>query len=100
MPQALLGVTEYPIFPISGSFRELRILNSRRKAEVISLSTFLTLKALHEEGVPKKTMARRLDLDVRTVRSWVSRIEAGATTPGQSPRPSKLVPLNEMISTT
>lgn len=44
-----------------------------------------------------KTMARRLGLDVRTLRSRVSRIEAGATTPCQAPHPSKLDRHRELI---
>lgn len=36
-------------------------------SEVISMSTFLSVRALHEARVPKKTIARRLGIDVRTV---------------------------------
>ncbi len=64
---------------------------------MISLSTFLTLRALHEEGVPKKTMARRLGLDVRTVRSWLKKIESGESSPKQAPRPSKLDAYRDQI---
>ena len=44
---------------------------------VIGVSTFLSIQALHEEGVPKKGIARRLGVDVRTVRKWIARIERG-----------------------
>ena len=44
------------------------------------MSSFLTIRALHEEGTPKKTIARRLGLDVRTVRKYIRRIEAGRCT--------------------
>ena len=54
------------------------------------MSTFLTIKALHEEGVAKKTIARRLGLDVRTVRSWISRIESGESEPKLRRRSGKL----------
>ena len=60
---------------------------------MISLSTFLSLKALYEEGVPKKTMARRLGIDVRTVRSWIKKIESGdsdESEPSMAARQSKL----------
>jgi len=45
------------------------------------MSSFLTIRALHEEGTPKKTIARRLGLDVRTVRKYIRRLEAGARGP-------------------
>ena len=38
---------------------------------MISVSTFLAVRALHEEGVPKKAIARRLSIDVRTVRKHI-----------------------------
>ena len=44
---------------------------------VIGVSTFLSIQALHEEGGPKKCIARRLGVDVRTVRKWIARIERG-----------------------
>lgn len=61
------------------------------------MSTFLTLKALHEEGIPKKTMARRLGVDVRTVRAWLAKIEAGESEPAMIRRPGKLDAHREMI---
>jgi DNA-binding NarL/FixJ family response regulator len=38
------------------------------------MSTFLSIRALHEEGVPKKAIARRLGIDRRTVREYIRRI--------------------------
>ena len=42
------------------------------------MGLFLSIRALHEEGHSKKAIARKLDLDVRTVRKYLRRIEAGA----------------------
>lgn len=41
------------------------------------MSTFLATKALLEEGTPKKEIARRLSINVRTVRAWAKRIAEG-----------------------
>lgn len=41
------------------------------------MNQFLAVKALIAEHAPKKEVARRLGLDVRTVRKWARRIEAG-----------------------
>jgi transposase len=54
------------------------------------MSSFLSVRALHEEGVPKKTIARRLGLDRRTVRRYVRQIERGAREPRRAPVPKKL----------
>jgi len=54
------------------------------------MSSFLSIKALLEEGVPKKTIARRLGIDVRTVRKHAARIARGATGPARAPSPGKL----------
>lgn len=59
---------------------------------MISVSTFLAVRALHEEGVPKKAIARRLSIDVRTVRKHIIRIRRGAKGPERDPGPSKLDP--------
>ena len=58
---------------------------------MIKMSTFLSIKALSEEGVPKKEIARRLGIDVRTVRKHVRSIGAGATEPRkEDTKPRKL----------
>jgi transposase len=54
------------------------------------MSAFLTIRALHEEGVAKKAIARRLGLDPRTVRKHIRRIETGAREPRRAPVPRKL----------
>lgn len=61
------------------------------------MSTFLSVRALHEEGVPKKEIGRRLGIDVRTVRKYVRRIESGAKEPRRRRVPSKLDPFGELI---
>lgn len=54
------------------------------------MSTFLSVRALHEEGVPKKTIARRLGVDPRTVRKYIRRIEQGEAQPRRAPVSRKL----------
>ena len=54
------------------------------------MTQFLTIRALHEEGVPTKTIARRLGLDPRTVRKHRRRIGDGETEPQRAAVPSKL----------
>lgn len=46
--------------------------------------------ALHEEGVANKAIARRLGVDVRTVRKYIARIERGAEGPRRTRVASKL----------
>lgn len=64
---------------------------------MISMSTFLSVAALHEEGVPKKTIARRLGIDRRTVRKYIRRIERGAREPARAAPGSKLAPFLDAI---
>ena len=61
------------------------------------MSTFLSVRALWEEGVPKKEIARRLGVDVRTVRKYVKRLESGAREPRRARVPSKLDPFAALI---
>jgi transposase len=61
-----------------------------QEPEVISMTMFLTVRALHEERVPKKTIARRLGIDVRTVRKHIRRIGRGASEPRRAVVPKKL----------
>ena len=58
--------------------------------EVISMGLFLSVRALHQEGIPKKAIARRLGIDRRTVRKYLRRIEAGALEPRRARVASKL----------
>lgn len=61
------------------------------------MSSFLSVRALHEEGVPKKTIARRLGIDRRTVRKYISCIQRGANEPRRAAVPKKLDVFVDMI---
>lgn len=61
------------------------------------MSSFLSVRALHEEGVPKKTIARRLGIDRRTVRKYINRIERGAAEPRRAAVSKKLDPFVQVI---
>jgi len=54
------------------------------------MSSFLSVRALLEEGLPKKTIARRLGLDPRTVRRYARCFEAGADAHRRTAVPCKL----------
>jgi len=56
------------------------------------MTMFLSVRALHEERVPKKTIARRLGINVRTVRAYIRRIARGASEPRRAAVPRKLDP--------
>ncbi len=64
---------------------------------MISMGTSLSVKALHEEGVPNKEVARRLGIDVRTVRAYLRKIEGGMTEPARAAVPRKLDRFAEVI---
>lgn len=64
---------------------------------MISMSTFLSVRALHEERVPKKMIARRLGIDVRTVRSHIRLIDRGASEPRRAAVSKKLDGFLEVI---
>ena len=69
---------------------------SQEDAEVIRMSQWVEVRHLHlVEGVPKKEIARRLKLDVKTVRRAIGR----PTPPVRvsPPRPSTLAPWREQI---
>lgn len=68
-------------------------------SEVISMSTFLAIRALHQEGLPKKTIARKLGVDVRTIRKYIRRIESGEHQPRRAPVAMKLDPFRDRIDT-
>jgi transposase len=63
------------------------------------MGKFLSVQALHEEGVSNKGIARQLSIDVRTVRKYLRRLEAGAVGPERSAVPSKIDPFGEQIET-
>lgn len=54
------------------------------------MGLFLSIRALYDEGVSKKAIARRLGIDVRTVRKHLGRMTSGAEEPRRAPVPSKL----------
>jgi len=59
------------------------------------MGTFLSVRALHEEGVPNKEVARRLGIDVRTVRAYLRKIEGGMPEPARAVVPRLLERLVE-----
>lgn len=54
------------------------------------MSTFLAIRALHDERVPKKEIARRLSVHVQTVRACIRRIARGASEPRRATVSKKL----------
>lgn len=63
-----------------------------------SMSTFLSVRALHEEGTPKKEIARQLGVDRRTVRKYIRRIELGADQPNCRPPATRLEPFLDNVA--
>jgi transposase len=61
------------------------------------MTTHLTIRALRQDGVPKKTIARRLGIDVRTVRKYIRRLDSGDTVLQRAPVPMKLDPWRDLI---
>jgi transposase len=61
------------------------------------MSTFLSVRALYEEGAPKKAIARRLGVDPRTVRKYIRRIERGEVEPRRARVAGKLDGFREVI---
>ena len=57
---------------------------------MIQMSMFLSIQALHEQGEAKKAIAKRLGLDVRTVRRYLKQLRRGAREPRRSRGASKL----------
>jgi len=64
---------------------------------VISVALFQTIQEWHDGGVEKREIARRLKVDVKTVRRIIRKIEAGALAPARSSPGSKLDPYAERI---
>jgi transposase len=64
---------------------------------VIPMSTFLAVKALLEDSLPKKTIARRLGIDPRTVRKYAKRIASGENEPVCHRPQGKLFPYTDLI---
>jgi transposase len=64
---------------------------------VISMALFQTISEWHDQGVEKREIARRLEIDIKTVRRHLRKIAAGAKTPAPSSPGSKLDPFAERI---
>ncbi len=64
---------------------------------MISVALFQTIQEWHGGGVEKREIARRLKVDVKTVRRMIRKIEAGALAPARSSPGSKLDPYAERI---
>lgn len=64
---------------------------------MISVALFQTIQEWHRGGVEKREIARRLKVDVKTVRRIIRKIEAGAVAPARSSPGSKLDPYDERI---
>jgi transposase len=65
---------------------------------VISVPLYQTIQEWHEAGVEKREIARRPQLDIKTVRRQIRRIEAGAVAPARTSPGSKLDPYAERIA--
>jgi transposase len=65
---------------------------------VIPLELFETIRLWRELGVPRREIARRTQLDRKTVNRAIKKIEAGATAPFRSSPGSKLAPFLERIT--
>lgn len=57
---------------------------------MISMALFQTIQEWSSQGVEKREIARRLQIDVKTVRRHLRKIEAGATAPARTSPGSKL----------
>ncbi len=64
---------------------------------MISVALFQTISEWHRGGVEKREIARRLKVDVKTVRRMIRKIDAGALVPARSSPGSKLDPYAERI---
>jgi transposase len=65
---------------------------------VVRLEIFQTIAAWHREGMALREMARRLTLNIKTIRRIVGNIEAGAKQPTYKRRASKLACFQERIA--
>lgn len=54
------------------------------------MALFETIRQWHSGGLSRREIARRLHIDVKTVRRHLQKIEAGATKPTRTPPGSKL----------
>jgi len=64
---------------------------------VISVTQFDSIRHWHEQGMSRREIARRLQVDVKTVRRCLRKLAAGATQPDRASPGSKLDPYRERI---
>ncbi len=64
---------------------------------MISMALFQTIQEWRSQGVEKREIARRLQLDIKTVRRHIRKIEAGAVAPARTSPGSKLDAYAERI---
>jgi transposase len=64
---------------------------------VISVTLFDSIRHWHDQGMSRREIARRLNVDVKTVRRQLHKIAGGATAPQRSSPGSKLDPYRERI---
>ncbi len=65
---------------------------------MISVPLFQTIQEWHAAGVEKREIARRLQLDIKTVRRQIRRSEAGSMAPARTSPGSKLDPYAARIA--
>ncbi len=65
---------------------------------MISVALYQTIQEWHGSGVGRREIARRLKIDVKTVRRYLRKIEAGILVPKRSSPVSKLDPFLERIT--
>lgn len=64
---------------------------------MIPVSLYDTISNWHSEKMPRREIARRLRVDVKTVRRTIKKLEAGVTRPTRYAPASKLAPFHERI---
>lgn len=64
---------------------------------MISVTLFDTIRYWHEQGQSRREIARRLHVDIKTVRRQLGKLSAGATRPTRKAQASKLDPYDERI---
>jgi len=65
---------------------------------VIPLELFETIRLWRDRGIPRREIARRLQVDRKTVQRALAKIDAGATAPKRSAPASKIAPYRERIA--
>ena len=65
---------------------------------MISVTQFDSIRHWHEQGMSQREIARRLHVDVKTVRRELSKMAAGATKPERTSPGSKPDPYHERMA--